>query len=68
MYIIHIIIYLFSLQKININYYNFRECNERLQVIEVLNEFYVAVFFHLLNIWTSQHKTIKDSGFVLKGD
>ncbi|XP_049777647.1 ELMO domain-containing protein 3-like isoform X1 [Schistocerca cancellata] len=43
-----------------------RECNERQQVFDVVNEFYAAIFFHLLQVWTTQHKTIKDSGFVLK--
>ncbi|CAG2064193.1 unnamed protein product [Timema podura] len=44
-----------------------RECNERHMVVEVLNEFYAAIFCHTLHIWTSQHKTIRDSGYVLKG-
>nr|CAD7446193.1 unnamed protein product [Timema bartmani] len=43
-----------------------RECNERQMVVEVLNEFYAAIFCHTLHIWTSQHKTIRDSGYVLK--
>ncbi|XP_067879519.1 ELMO domain-containing protein 3 isoform X2 [Heterodontus francisci] len=44
-----------------------RECNRRQQVIGVLNDFYVAAFLHLYQIWKTQHKTISDSGFVLKG-
>nr|CAD7432301.1 unnamed protein product [Timema monikensis] len=44
-----------------------RECNERQMVVEVLNEFYAAIFCHTLHLWTSQHKTIRDSGYVLKG-
>nr|CAD7394087.1 unnamed protein product [Timema cristinae] len=43
-----------------------RECNERQMVVEVLNEFYAAIFCHTLHLWTSQHKTIRDSGYVLK--
>ncbi|XP_063233293.1 ELMO domain-containing protein 3-like isoform X2 [Bacillus rossius redtenbacheri] len=43
-----------------------RECNERQMVVEVVNEFYAAIFCHTLHIWTSQHKTIRDSGYVLK--
>nr|CAD7206073.1 unnamed protein product [Timema douglasi] len=35
-------------------------------VVEVLNEFYAAIFCHTLHLWTSQHKTIRDSGYVLK--
>ncbi|XP_032869985.1 ELMO domain-containing protein 3 isoform X1 [Amblyraja radiata] len=43
-----------------------KECNRRQQVIAVLNDFYVAAFLHLYQIWKTQHKTISDSGFVLK--
>lgn len=43
-----------------------KECNRRQQVVGVLNEFYVATFLHLFQVWKSQHKTISDSGFVLK--
>lgn len=45
----------------------FRECNHQQLVVQVVNQFYVAVFYHTLHIWTSQHKTIRDSGCVLKG-
>uniref|UniRef100_A0A7M4FZF5 ELMO domain containing 3 n=1 Tax=Crocodylus porosus TaxID=8502 RepID=A0A7M4FZF5_CROPO len=44
-----------------------RECNRRHQVIAVLNDLYVAMFLHLYYTWKTQHKTISDSGFVLKG-
>lgn len=44
-----------------------RECNRRQQVVGVLNEFYVATFLHLYQLWKTQQKTIADSGFVLKG-
>jgi hypothetical protein len=44
-----------------------RECNHQQLVVQVVNQFYVAVFHHTLHVWTSQHKTIKDSGYVLKG-
>lgn len=43
-----------------------RECNHQQLVLHVVNQFYVAVFHRTLHIWTSQHKTIKDSGYVLK--
>lgn len=44
-----------------------RECNRRQQVVGVLNEFYVATYLHLYQLWKTQQKTILDSGFVLKG-
>ncbi|NP_001072642.2 ELMO domain-containing protein 3 [Xenopus tropicalis] len=43
-----------------------KECNRRQQVFAVLNDFYVATFYHLYHIWKTQNKTISDSGFVLK--
>uniref|UniRef100_A0A8C5MI42 ELMO domain containing 3 n=1 Tax=Leptobrachium leishanense TaxID=445787 RepID=A0A8C5MI42_9ANUR len=43
-----------------------RECNRRQQVFAVLNDFYVAIYYHLYHIWKTQNKTISDSGFVLK--
>nr|XP_033805893.1 ELMO domain-containing protein 3 isoform X2 [Geotrypetes seraphini] len=43
-----------------------RECNRRQQVVGVLNDFYVATFLRLYQIWKMQNKTIKDSGFTLK--
>ncbi|EPY82093.1 ELMO domain-containing protein 3-like protein [Camelus ferus] len=43
-----------------------RECNRRQQVIPVVNSFYAATFLHLAHVWRTQHKTISDSGFVLK--
>ena len=33
-----------------------------------LNTFYAALMLHIYKIWKTQNKTIKDSGFVLKGD
>lgn len=44
-----------------------RECNRRQQVVGVLNEFYVATFLYIYQLWKTQQKTIADSGFVLKG-
>lgn len=44
-----------------------RECNRRQQVVGVLNEFYVATFLYLYQLWKTQQKTIADSGLVLKG-
>ncbi|KAM9266533.1 LOW QUALITY PROTEIN: ELMO domain-containing protein 3 [Morus bassanus] len=43
-----------------------RECNRRQQVIAVLNDLYAAAFLQLYRIWKWQHKTIADSGFLLK--
>ncbi|KAJ9580747.1 hypothetical protein L9F63_024073 [Diploptera punctata] len=43
-----------------------RECNHNHLVIDVVNQFYAAVFYHTLHIWMTQHKTIRDSGYVLK--
>ncbi|NXI64721.1 ELMD3 protein, partial [Anseranas semipalmata] len=43
-----------------------RECNRRQQVITVLNDLYAAAFLQLYRVWKSQHKTIADSGFLLK--
>lgn len=44
-----------------------RECNRRQQVVGVLNDFYVATFLQLYQVWRSQQKTIAESGTVLKG-
>ncbi|NXJ71778.1 ELMD3 protein, partial [Rostratula benghalensis] len=43
-----------------------RECNRRQQVIAVLNDLYAAAFLQLFRLWKWQHKTIADSGFLLK--
>ncbi|XP_066839487.1 ELMO domain-containing protein 3 isoform X3 [Anser cygnoides] len=43
-----------------------RECNRRQQVIAVLNDVYTAAFLQLYRVWKSQHKTVADSGFLLK--
>lgn len=43
-----------------------RECNRQQKVIPVVNSFYAATFLRLAYIWRTQHKTISDSGFVLK--
>lgn len=32
-----------------------------------MNSFYAATFLRLAHVWRTQHKTISDSGFVLKG-
>lgn len=52
---------------INTQFGHTRECNRRQQVVGVLNEFYVATYLHLYQLWKTQQKTIADSGFVLKG-
>ncbi|NXN75737.1 ELMD3 protein, partial [Himantopus himantopus] len=43
-----------------------RECNRRQQVIAVLNDLYAAAFLRLYRLWKWQHKTLADSGFLLK--
>ncbi|NXT41905.1 ELMD3 protein, partial [Pelecanoides urinatrix] len=43
-----------------------RECNRRQQVIAVLNDLYAAAFLQLYRVWKWQHKTVTDSGFLLK--
>ncbi|PKU31741.1 elmo domain-containing protein 3 [Limosa lapponica baueri] len=43
-----------------------RECNRRQQVIAVLNDLYAAAFLQLYRLWKWQHKTVADSGFLLK--
>lgn len=45
-----------------------RECNRRQQVVGVLNEFYVATYLYVYQLWKTQQKTIADSGFVLRGE
>lgn len=42
--------------------------NKANQVVAVMNKFYLAVFYHIHNIWKTQRKTIKDSGTVMKGE
>ncbi|RVE68462.1 hypothetical protein OJAV_G00092030 [Oryzias javanicus] len=43
-----------------------KECNRRQQVVGVLNEFYVATYLYVYQLWKTQQKTIADSGFVLR--
>ncbi|XP_059798152.1 ELMO domain-containing protein 3 isoform X2 [Balaenoptera ricei] len=43
-----------------------RECNRQQKVIPVVNSFYAAAFLRLAHVWRTQHKTISDSGFVLR--
>ncbi|CAH1783711.1 unnamed protein product [Owenia fusiformis] len=43
-----------------------KECNRRQQVLEVVNDLYAGTYLYLYQIWKSQHKTIADSGFVIK--
>ena len=33
----------------------------------VVNDFYTGIFLMLYQVWKQQHKTIADSGFVIKG-
>lgn len=43
-----------------------KECNRRDQVFAVFVEFFVGIYHHVFQIWKHQHKTINDSGFVLR--
>lgn len=43
-----------------------RQIVQENSVWSALNYFYVAVLFHIYKIWKNEHKTIKDSGYVLK--
>lgn len=43
-----------------------RQIVQENSVWSALNFFYVAVLFHIFKIWKNEHKTIKDSGYVLK--
>ncbi|XP_067560623.1 ELMO domain-containing protein 3 isoform X2 [Pseudorca crassidens] len=43
-----------------------RECNRQQKVVPVVNSFYAATFLRLAHVWRTQHKTISDSGFVLR--
>nr|XP_024214124.1 ELMO domain-containing protein 3-like isoform X2 [Halyomorpha halys] len=56
----NIVLNVFNTGKLN------RECNVRESVIETLNSFYAAVTAYILNVWITQNKTIKDSGYLLK--
>lgn len=44
----------------------YRECNRRHQVLSVFVEFYAAIYLQVYQVWKHQHKTITDSGFVLR--
>lgn len=43
-----------------------KECNRRHQVLSVFVEFYAAIYLQVYQVWKHQHKTITDSGFVLR--
>lgn len=47
-------------------FFFYRPCNRRRQVLNVFVEFYAAIFVHVYQVWKHQHKTISDSGFVLR--
>ena len=44
-----------------------RQIIQENSVWSAVNFFYVAVMFHIYKIWKTEFKTIKDSGYVLKG-
>ena len=54
-------------QHINLNSTPHRDCNRCSAVLVPFNEFYAATYYHLYSIWKSQHKTIADTGYVIKG-
>uniref|UniRef100_A0A1B6FN46 ELMO domain-containing protein n=1 Tax=Cuerna arida TaxID=1464854 RepID=A0A1B6FN46_9HEMI len=43
-----------------------KECNARHSVFDVINLFYTVVINYIYNVWTTEHKTLKDSGILLK--
>ena len=45
-----------------------RLCNEDGDLWHAFNLFYCAVVFDYYHVWKTQRKTIKDSGYVLKGE
>lgn len=45
-----------------------RECNKKMNVFQVTNDFYAGIFLRLYIIWREQNKTVMDSGFVIKGE
>ncbi|KAG8188418.1 hypothetical protein JTE90_007991 [Oedothorax gibbosus] len=44
-----------------------RECNRKMDIFKVTNDFYVGIFLRFFLIWRDQNKTIMDSGYVIKG-
>lgn len=46
----------------------YRECNRRMDVFQVTNDFYAGIFLRLYVIWCEQNKTVMDSGYVIKGN
>ncbi|XP_054258907.1 ELMO domain-containing protein 3-like isoform X2 [Macrosteles quadrilineatus] len=44
-----------------------KECNARHSVFDVLNLFYTVVINYIYVRWTGEHKSLKDSGVLLKG-
>ena len=50
-----------------VHLFHSRQIIQENSVWSALNFFYVAVMFHIYKIWKSDYKTIKDSGYVLKG-
>ncbi|KAK9502076.1 hypothetical protein O3M35_012679 [Rhynocoris fuscipes] len=56
----NIVLNIFNNGKLN------RECNTRKSVVNTLNLFYAALLVYTFNIWVTQKKTIKDSGYILK--
>ncbi|XP_064630635.1 uncharacterized protein LOC135489280 [Lineus longissimus] len=43
-----------------------KECNRRQSVMDVFNDIYTGTYLYMYQLWKSQHKTIKDSGYVIK--
>ena len=44
-----------------------RQVEQENSIWSALNFFYVTTLFHIYKIWKNEYKTIKDSGYVLKG-
>nr|XP_022343971.1 uncharacterized protein LOC111137036 [Crassostrea virginica] len=43
-----------------------RECNKQREVLPLMCDFYTGLYLQMYQIWKSQGKTIKDSGYVLQ--
>ena len=41
-------------------------CNKQMQVVKVVNDFYLATFWHFYTIWKQERKTMSESGYVIK--
>ena len=47
---------------------NYRESNKAKDLLNTFNDFYVGTYYRLYTVWKSGHKTIADTGYVMKGN